>query len=741
VGTRLVPHRLRARLREDGADALENCQRRASSSGTVTVPPATGHGRDPRFDVLFEPVQIGPVRAKNRFVQVPHCNGMGYRDPSAQAAMRRVKAEGGWAIVCTEEVEIHPTSDVTPYIELRLWDDGDLPVLARIADSIHEGGALAGIELAHNGMNAANLSSREPPMGPAHLPVATWANDPVQARMMSKADIANLRRWHRQAVRRALLAGYDVVYAYAGHDLSVLQHFLSSRYNQRTDEYGGSLANRARLLGEILADTREECEGRAAVACRLTIDDTLGEPGAPRDAVEELITILDHLPDVWDFVLGRWELDSASSRFAAEGEREPLVAGLRQLSSKPVIGVGRFTSPDLMVHQVKSGILDFVGAARPSIADPFLPAKIEQGRLDDIRECIGCNICVSGDMTMSPIRCTQNPTMGEEWRRGWHPESIRPSTSDASILVIGAGPTGLEAARALGQRGYRVVLTEATRELGGRVSKEATLPGLAAWRRVVDHRLGQLRRYPNVELYRESAIDPDEALAYGFSDILVATGARWRADGVGRRHLRPLPIDQEALVLTPDDLLSATDPLTRPGASPSRVMIFDDDHFYLGGVMAELLASHGHAVRLVTPAAVVSSWTSHTLELGAIQRRVRLAGVTVDTNKVLVEIGKSEVWLADAFTGSSASVAADAVVLVTARLPVDGVFTALEARRDEWAGRGVRSVRCAGDAWAPTTIAGAVWAGRRYAEDFDAADPELDPSRYRREYTALAPGG
>src|SRR5215472_14646766 len=327
--------------------------------------------RDSRYDVLFEPVQLGPVRARNRFFQVPHCNGMGYRDPSAQAAMRRVKAEGGWAVVCTEQVEIHPSSDITPYIELRLWDDGDMPALARIADAIHDSGALAGIELAHNGMNAPNLSSREPPLGPAHLPVVTWSNDPVQARMMSKSDIADLRRWHRQAARRALAAGYDLVYVYSGHTLSILHHFLSRRFNQRTDGYGGSVANRARLLGEILADTREECEGRAAVACRLTVADA-GDTGVTRAEAEEIIILLDHLPDLWDFVLGTWELDSATSRFAAEAQRDPLMAGLKQLSAKPVVGVGRFTSPDTMVRQVRSGILDMIGAARPSIADPFL---------------------------------------------------------------------------------------------------------------------------------------------------------------------------------------------------------------------------------------------------------------------------------------------------------------------------------------------------------------------------------
>jgi dimethylamine/trimethylamine dehydrogenase len=708
---------------------------------TDTIPPGGKTARDSRYDILFEPVQLGPVRAKNRFFQVPHCNGMGYRDPTAQAAMRNVKAEGGWAVVCTEQVEIHPSSDITPYIELRLWDDGDLPALARIADAIHAGGALAGIELAHNGMNAPNLSSREPPLGPAHLPVVTWTNDPVQARMMSASDIADLRRWHRLAVRRALAAGYDVIYVYSGHNLSMLNHFLSRRYNQRTDSYGGSVANRARLLAEVLEDTREECAGRAAVACRLTVDEGIGDAGITPAEAAEVISLLDHLPDVWDLVLGTWELDSATSRFAAEAEREPLIAGLKQLSAKPVVGVGRFTSPDTMVRQVRAGILDMIGAARPSIADPFLPAKIEAGQLEDIRECIGCNICISGDMTMSPIRCTQNPAMGEEWRRGWHPERIRPRGSEASILIVGAGPAGLEAARALGQRGYPVMLAEATRELGGRVTREAGLPGLATWRRVAEYRVGQLTRHYRdvVDIGLDSEITPDDALGSGFTDILVATGARWRNDGVGRWHTSAIPVADQASVLTPDDLLTGAHPLSRLGTAPRKVLVFDDDHYYLGGVLGELLARLGHEVRLVTSAPLVSSWTAHTLEIGDIQRRVLEAGIIVDANRVLVSVGTGEARTACVFTGAETSVPADVVLLVTARMPRDGLFLALEQRRAEWPAHGVRSVTCVGDAWAPATIAAAVWAGRRYAEELDTPGPPSRDRSYRREYTALAP--
>jgi dimethylamine/trimethylamine dehydrogenase len=173
---------------------------------TIASPSAHGR-REPRFDVLFEPVAIGPVTARNRFYQVPQCNGMGYRDLTAHAEMRGVKAEGGWAVVCTEQAEIHHSSEITPFIEMRIWDDQDLPGLARIADRIHDHGALAGIELAYNGMNGSNLYSRVAPMGPAHLPVATFTADPVQARAMDLEDIADLRRWHRAAVRRAIGAG------------------------------------------------------------------------------------------------------------------------------------------------------------------------------------------------------------------------------------------------------------------------------------------------------------------------------------------------------------------------------------------------------------------------------------------------------------------------------------------------------------------------------------------------------
>ena len=681
------------------------------------------------YDILFEPVKIGPLTTKNRFYQVPHCNGMGYRDPSAQAAMRRIKAEGGWSVVCTEQVEIHATSDIAPFIELRIWDDQDLPALARIADAIHEGGAIAGIELAHNGMNAPNQLSRETPLGPVHLPVAPDTIAPVQARAMSKQDLADLRRWHRNAVRRSLEAGYDLVYVYGAHGYSTLHHFLSPRYNTRTDEYGGSVLNRMRLLRELLEDTVEEVDGRAAVACRITVDEELGEAGITRGDIEAVLGELGEVPDLWDFAMGSWEADSATSRFEPEGRQEQFVAGLKNLTSTPVVGVGRFTSPDAMVRQVRADILDLIGAARPSIADPFLPNKIRDGKLATIRECIGCNVCVTGDQTMSPIRCTQNPSMGEEWRRGWHPERVRPKESDARILVVGAGPAGLEAARALGVRGYEVTLVEAARELGGRVTAESRLPGLSAWNRVCDYRKAAIGELPNVEVFRESPMSADDVVEFDFQHVIVATGATWRTDGVGRWHTQPIPVAGGAQVLAPDDIFAGRLPEGR------HVVVYDDDYYYLGGVITEQLRSKGYEVSIVTPAAQVSPWTVNTFEVTKIQRRLIEAGVERVTEHALAGVGRGGVVVTDAYTHQTREIEADAVVMVTARLPRDELFLQLDERRE--LGQ-LQTVRGVGDCWAPATIAAAVWSGRRAAEEFDAPARPNDEVPFRREVTELA---
>jgi dimethylamine/trimethylamine dehydrogenase len=654
---------------------------------------------------------------------------MGYLFPRSVAAMRGLKAAGGWAVVCTEECEIHPTSEVAPYAEARLWDDRDIPVQARMVEAVHEHGALAGVELAHNGLSGQNRFSRLVPMGPSDRVCDSY--DPVQARAMDKADIRDFRRRHRAAALRARTAGFDIVYCYAGHDLTLPMHFLSRRHNERGDEYGGSLENRVRLFREIIEDTKDAIGDSCAVAVRFAVDEMIGPDGITAEGEgREVVEMLAELPDLWDVNVSTWVNDSATSRFAPEGAQEPYTAFVKSVTSKPVVGVGRFTSPDTMVSQVKRGVLDMIGAARPSIADPFLPKKIEEGRAEDIRECIGCNICVSGDFTHTPMRCTQNPTMGEEWRRGWHPEEIAPKTTDGAVLVVGAGPAGLEAARALGQRGYPVTLAESGEELGGRVTLESRLPGLAAWARVRDHRVQQIQSMTNVEVYRASRLSAAEVRDFGFPRVLLATGARWRRDGVGRQHHAAIPGSDAAHVVTPDQVIAGV-------ALRGPVVIYDDDHYYLGGVLAEKLRAEGLEVALVTPAPDVSHWTHNTMEQSRIQTRLLELEVHLHTQAALAEIHEGFVETACVFTGKRQALAAGSLVMVTSRRPEDALYRELAADPEALADARITSLARIGDCEAPSTIAAAVYAGHAYARDLDEdSDPDAVP--FRREGPDLA---
>jgi dimethylamine/trimethylamine dehydrogenase len=675
-----------------------------------------------RYDILFQPIKLGPVTAPNRFYQVPHCNGFGYRMPQGMAAMRGMKAEGGWGVVCTEETEIHHTTDLSPFFEGRIWDDEDVSTWQLMTEAVHKHGALAGIELTYNGHDASNLYSRVPPLDlRSRGLIAVSGYEPGQSRAASKDDLKQIRKWHRNAAIRAKRAGFDIVYCYAAHNMTLAFH-LMSRENDRADEYGGSLENRVRFFRELIEDTKDAVGDTCAVAVRFAVDELLGKEGMQHDGeARDIVSMLAELPDLWDVNISGWSNDSITSRFGKEGHQEKYISFVKGLTTKPVVGVGRYTSPDSMASAIERGIMDMIGAARPSIADPFLPNKIKENRQEDIRECIGCNICVTGDTRYVPIRCTQNPTMGEEWRRGWHPEIISPKKKEDEIMIVGAGPAGLEMARALGQRGYRVVLTDSRREAGGRVNLESALPNLNEWRRVVDWRLTQINKMENVFFYPSSTMTASDILESGEPNVIIATGAIWRRDGVGRNISRPVP--GTANIFTPDDLMAGKLPT-------GKILIYDDDHYYMGGVLAELLAANGCEVTLITPAPAISYWTEFTLEQKRIYKRLLDLNVTLLIHHVIASYTPTTATITNTITSAQAILACDAIVMVTDRIPNDGLYHELQPALAD--GK-LKSLRIIGDAEAPNIIAQAVFSGHLAAREFDETiDPDKTPFKIER---------
>ena len=678
---------------------------------------------------LFEPVQIGPVVTKNRFYQVPHCCGMGHVRPRAHAAMRGVKAKGGWGVVSTEEAEIHPSSDLAPYAEQRIWDKKDIPALQLMTEAVHEHGALAAIELTHSGHNSTNLFSRIPAMSPNAQAVNFLY--PKQARRMNKKDISDFRAWHRQAALNAKAAGFDIVYVYAGHGMSVAQQFILPDMNNRSDEYGGSLENRLRLTRELLEETRDAIGDSCGIAFRFAVDELKGKDGMQfQEEGRAVVEMLAEHPDLWDVNVSDWSNDSQTSRFQPEEAYQmPYVEFVKSITTKPVVGVGRLTSPDLMIKLVEGGALDLIGAARPSIADPYLPNKIKEQKTDQIKECIGCNICVSSDNFTVPIRCTQNPTMGEEWRRGWDPEYIKPKITDQRALVVGSGPSGLECTVQLARRGYQVILAESENELGGRVLFESSLRGLSAWKRVVDNRVHEILQKSNIEVYKESRLKAEHIDELGINNIFLATGSSWRKDGIGRSRRKPIPGLETITVYSPEEAVQNYKDIKGP------IVIYDDEQGYLAGVVADHLIAKNIEVVFVTPASVVSPWTDSTLEQKRVQAGLISSGVKIMCNQSISKIENSAAQLECAYTGSITELPCETIVMVTERISDTTLYDSLVQNNLE--GKTQYNVQIIGDAEAPGLIADAVYLGHLAAQNFEADEADIQKGMFMREMPSL----
>ncbi|MBS1881421.1 MAG: FAD-dependent oxidoreductase [Actinobacteria bacterium] len=695
--------------------------------------------RDPRHDVLFEPVPIGPKTLRNRFYQSPHCTSFGAELPGAQAWIRAIKAEGGWAAVNTEFCSVHPSSDSRPLVSARLWDESDARNLAKMTELAHEHGALAGVELWHGGSIVGNLESRLPARSVSQMTDESLYS--TSCYELDKAGIREIQGHYVAAAKRARSAGFDIVNVHGAECGAITQHFLMSKYNRRTDEYGGSLENRARFWSETIEQVREAVGEECAITARLCVDTLNDSPLGIRAGEEAygFIELTDHLVDFWDLQAGGWVAaewagdDAVPSRFAGEFSHREYIEAVRGATKKPIAAVGRFTNPDTMAAAVRAGVIDIIAAARPSIADPYLPRKIEEGRYDEIRECIGCNVCASRFAQGAPIVCTQNPTVGEEYRRGWHPERFEPAANrDRSVLVLGAGPAGMECAMVLGKRGFSAVhLVDERDAIGGSVREISSYPNLGEWARVIQYRQIQLERLANVEVIGKTRLEAAGVLDYGAEIVVVATGARWRADGMNGPTQSPIPGAELDSTLTPEQVTAA-----RGEIAAEDVLIYDTDGYFTAVAMAEMLLAAGKRVTVVTPFPTFAQYMAFTGEMFRVNRELRAAGLTVVPAHVVTEIDAGGARGCNVWAPDPVEWKADSVVLVTQREPLDGVYRELVADPGRLEAEGIEAVYRIGDCVAPRLISENIFDGHRLAREIDGDDPGV-PLPYTRELPEL----
>jgi dimethylamine/trimethylamine dehydrogenase len=457
--------------------------------------------------------------------------------------------------------------------------------------------------------------------------------------------------------------------------------------------------------------------------------------------------------DLWNIKISyfmEWGNDAGPSRFFKSGYQTWATKAVKEVTNIPVVGVNRMTSPDEMAALIRAGEADFVGAARPSIADPFLPNKIREGRTDDIRECIGCNICVAQFNQEAPLICTQNATAMEEYRRGWHPEKFDPAPDPCSVLVVGAGPAGLECARVLGLRGYEVHLRDAEDEIGGHLRDVMRYPGLAEWGRVISYREGQIAKLSSVELHTGvGKMSTDDILTYGADKVVIAVGAHWATDGLNAVGFGPIEGADASTpqFCTPEQIMAGKE-------VGDRVVVIDGDGYFTGAAMAEMMADQGKEVSIVTQFMEVAPFCQNTLEGPNLQRLLHeknikqhllhwIDSMTVD-NSVKMSLAYayrdgSEVVMPPK-TGQFprragtdvTNLECDTVILCTARKSNTALFTELKSRKAKWADNDIEAVFHVGDCHTPRFIQLSVFEGHRLAREFESKNPQY-PLPFIRE--------
>jgi 2,4-dienoyl-CoA reductase-like NADH-dependent reductase (Old Yellow Enzyme family)/thioredoxin reductase len=472
---------------------------------------------------LFSPIRIHTLEVKNRIVMPPMCTAFATIRGEVNdrlIAYYAERAKGGVGLINVEFTAVSPVGKVFDHMT-GLYDDGMIPGFKKLVDAVHDEGAKAAIQLSHAGRRTHSTVIGEVPVAPSAVP---RLNGEVP-RELSIDEIQTLIHDFVRAASRAKKAGFDAVMIHMAHGYLINQ-FLSPLSNRRQDRYGGDLEGRSRFAIEILQRTRAELGPDFPITCRFCADEYL--PGG--FDLDQSTTVAKKLEeegiDAIDISAGTHETDyimSAPSNMPP-GFLTHLSEAVKEVVSVPVGIVGRINDPILAEKILADGKADFISMGRSLIADPELPIKGSQGRLDEIRPCTSCNLGCNDRMYFQlDITCQTNPMVGREMHF-----KIKPAEKKKRVLVIGGGPAGLEAARVAALRGHEVLLYEKGKRLGGQLNLAAVPPEKDEYGKLVQYYERQMGKLGVNTVYMEA--NKEEILKVKPDVVVLATGGRPNTD-------------------------------------------------------------------------------------------------------------------------------------------------------------------------------------------------------------------
>ena len=622
------------------------------------------------YRYLFSPIKIGSVVIPNRINFAAHLTNL---SENHQISERHIyyyleRAKGGCGLITTEELTVHP-SDLAYASLVDAFVPEVIPGFEKLTRTIHEYDTKIFAQLNHNGMQADGKISRLPVWGPSP------GVDPLFREMSKEMEIEDIKEcveYFAKSATHVVEGGFDGIELQLGHS-SLIRQFLSPATNFREDEYGGSFENRLRFCSEVIGAVRQAVGGDFTLGIRLNADEMHPKGGLTLEDTKKIAASLEAAGqlDFMDLSLGTFH-----NLYLVEGSMHtplaytvPLSAGIRSVVNLPVYCTNRINDPHLAEKILEDGQGDMINMVRALIADPELPNKAREGRDDDIRQCIACNQGCIGRMGLGyTIGCMQTPAAGNEKALGIG--TLKPCDVPKRIVVVGAGPAGLEVARVVALRKHNVIVFEKKDEVGGQNVLAGKVPGRQEITGVTRWLISQVNK---LDIDLRLGVDADEEMILQEKPdaVVVATGSVPKEKPFPGEYSYPEVVNTQQI-------------LTGEVVPGDKVLLIDLDGHHQGTGTAEFLADLGKKVHVLVPSLFQGSALGPLQDLFLARQRLAKKGVTCTPDIAVLEIQGTLVKGLNVYSNEMIDFEGyDMVVLAAGNVADDRLYFALKGKVKE----------------------------------------------------------